>query len=138
VPDRAPRDPLATDPALAKRLDRLGLEFQARFHAIALRHRGDDPEILAELGHALTRLGRYHEGLEIDHRLVRCAPDNPTVHYNLACSLCLCGQRAEALDALERSVELGYDDPDHLLADDDLAALRDDPRFGALLQRLRA
>lgn len=136
--ERSARDPLATDPALARRLDRLGLEFQARFHEIALRHRGDDPEILAELGHALTRLGRYREGLEVDHRLVRCEPENPTVHYNLACSLCLCGQRAEALDALERSVELGYDDAAHLVADDDLAALRDEPRFAALVERLRA
>lgn len=136
VPQDKPRDPLATDPALAGRLERLGLEFQTRFHEIALRHHGEDPELLAELGHALTRLGRYSEGLAVDHRLVARVPDNPTVHYNLACSLCLCGQRAEALDALERSVELGYDDGEHLLADDDLAALRDEPRFRDLLERL--
>lgn len=133
-----PHDPLATDPALARRLERLGLEFQARFHEIALRHRGEDPELLAELGHALTRLGRFQEGLAVDHRLVRRAPDNPTVHYNLACSLCLCGQRDQALDALERAIELGYDDPEHLLADDDLTALRAEARFLGLVERLRA
>jgi Flp pilus assembly protein TadD len=136
VPQNTPRDPLATDPALARRLERLGLEFQARFHEIALRHRGEDPEILAELGHALTRLGRYQEGLAVDHRLVARAPDNPTVHYNLACSLCLCGQRAQALDALERSIELGYDDAEHLLGDEDLAELRQDARFQGLVARL--
>jgi Flp pilus assembly protein TadD len=132
-----PHDPLATDPALARRLERLGLEFQARFHEIALRHRGEDPELLAELGHALTRLGRYQEGLAVDHRLVRRAPDNPTVHYNLACSLCLCGQGDRALEALERAVELGFDDPEHLLADEDLSALRRDGRFLGLVERLR-
>lgn len=133
-----PHDPLANDPALARRLERLGLEFQARFHEIALRHRGEDPELLAELGHALTRLGRFQEGLAVDHRLVRRAPDNPTVHYNLACSLCLCGQRDQALDELERAIELGYDDPEHLLADDDLTALRAEARFQGLVERLRA
>lgn len=132
-----PHDPLATDPALARRLERLGLEFQARFHEIALRHRGEDPQLLAELGHALTRLGRYQEGLAVDHRLVRRVPDNPTVHYNLACSLCLCGQREPALEALERAIELGYDDPEHLQADEDLAGLRADARFQGLVARLR-
>ena len=138
MPPRSPRDPLKTDAALERRLGRLGFEFQARFHEIALRHRGEDPEILAELGHAYTRLGRFEEGLAIDHRLVARVPDNPTVHYNLACSLCLCASREQALDALERAVDLGYDDPDHLEADLDLTALRAEPRFQALLEKLRA
>ena len=120
------------------RLEVAGLEFLARFLEIESRKRPDNIDALAELGHALTRLGRVAEGLEVDRRLVRLAPENSTVHYNLACSLCLLERPDEALDALERSVELGYDDASHLLADEDLSNLRDEPRFIEVIRKLSA
>lgn len=119
-----------------RRLEEAGLEFLAQFLGIESRRHPKNLEALAELGHALTRLGRIGEGLEVDRRLVRLAPDNSTVHYNLACSLCLLDRPLEALDALERSVELGYDDAGHLLADEDLQILREDPRFRAVIRKL--
>jgi tetratricopeptide (TPR) repeat protein len=120
------------------RLARTGLEFLAELLGTEVRRHPDNLEALAELGHALTRLGRVAEGLEVDRRLVRLAPGNSTVHYNLACSLALLERPEESLDALERAIELGYDDAEHLLADDDLAVLRDEERFRSLVQRLRA
>jgi tetratricopeptide (TPR) repeat protein len=119
-------------------MDLAGLEFLARFLQIECRRHPRNVEALAELGHALTRLGRIGEGLEVDRRLVRLAPDNSTVHYNLACSLSLLGRSDEALDALERSVELGYSDAEHLLADEDLERLHDEPRFLEVVRKLRA
>ena len=121
-----------------ERLARTGLEFLAEFLAVEARRHPDNLEALAELGQALTLLGRHVEGLEVDRRLVRLAPENSTVHYNLACSLALLERPEEALDALRRSVELGYDDAEHLIADEDLASLRERPEFRELLQRLRA
>lgn len=115
-----------------------GLEFLADFYAAALRHRPENLEALAELAHAYTRLGRIGEGLAIDRRLVELEPANPTVHYNLACSLALAGESEKALEALEHAVELGYDDADFLSNDDDLESIRDTPRFVQLLARLRA
>ncbi len=94
-------------------------------------------EILAELGSAYTRLGRHREGLAVDRELVRLAPQNATAHYNLGCSLALCGETQTALDALERAVELGYDDAKQLEHDEDLRSLRRETRFDALLERLR-
>jgi Flp pilus assembly protein TadD len=117
-------------------LDRVGLEFLAEFLEVARRRHPENVETLAELGHVYTRLGRFAEGLDVDRLLVGLAPDNPTAHYNLACSLALCGDAAHALDSLEAAVELGYDDPEHLVADEDLRTLRDEPRFRALLTRL--
>ena len=126
------------DADLDRRLERMGLEFLVDFHEIALRHRPDDPELLSELGQNYTRLGRYEEGLAVDRRLVELVPDNPTVHYNLGCSLALSGAVQPALDALELAVELGYADAGFMLEDEDLATLRQEPRFAALVETMRA
>ncbi len=116
--------------------ERPGYEFMAEFLETAIRHRPDNVEALAELGHVYTRLGRLREGLEIDRLLVSLVPDNPTVHYNLACSLALAGCPAEALDSLETAVGLGYSDAGFLLEDADLTSLRSEPRFTDLVRRI--
>jgi hypothetical protein len=41
-----------------------------------------------------------------------------------------------AFEELERALERGYRDAEHLAQDDDLAALRGDARFEDLLRRL--
>ena len=93
---------------------------------------------LAELAHALTRLGRLEAGLQADLRLMRLVPDNPTVHYNLACSLTLLGKPDEALDALERAIECGYDDAGHMVHDEDLRSLEHEFRFQRMVRSLEA
>jgi len=130
--------PLPLPAPLAQRLDLLGQEFLAEFLGRAVQRQTRNVSALAELGSVLTRLGRFEEGLEVDRRLVELAPGDPTVHYNLACSLALLGQVEPALDTLERAFELGYDDPTHLLEDEDLRGLRGSPRFRALLARLES
>lgn len=125
-------------PALEARLERLGLEFQADFLGRACARRPDNFEALTELASILTRLGRIEEGLAADEALVRLAPKEPIVHYNLACSLSLLDRVEAALDALERAVALGYRDLAHLEEDDDLARVRASPRYRRLLGRLRA
>lgn len=121
---------------LQANLDRVGLQFMAEFLEVARRQHPEDLETLAELGHVYTRLGRYAEGLDVDRLLVQLVPDNATAHYNLACSLALCGEAPRAILSLEAAVRLGYDDAAHLAADEDLRSLRDEPRFRALLARL--
>lgn len=125
------------DPRSQRALDRLGNEFVVS----ALRReteRRENLDALVELGAALSRLRRFEEGLEVDNRLVRLRPDEPVVHYNLACSLALLGRTDEALDSLERAVDLGYEDWEHMLKDRDLRLLRCLPRFEDLVKRLRA
>ena len=116
----------------------MGVEFLVE---VLRAHVGRHPrslDALAELGHALTRLGRVDEGLDVDRQLVRLVPDNPTVHYNLACSLALTGRKDDSLDALETAVDLGYDDSEFLREDDDLQGLRGELRFERLVRRLEA
>jgi len=129
--------PLELDPATAASLDRLGTEFLADFLGRARVHHPENLEVLSELATLLTRLGRHGEGLALDEELAALAPLDPTIRYNLACSLALCGRGETALDMLERAVELGYADLEHLLEDEDLASLRAEVRFRTLIERLR-
>jgi len=128
---------LSLPPDVQDRLERLGLAFQAEFLGRSHARHPENFEVLSELATVLTRLGRFEEGLAADQRLVVLAPDDPTVHYNLACSLALLGRLDGALDTLEHALGLGYGDLEHLLSDPDLANLKESPRFRALTQRLR-
>ena len=117
-------------------MDRLGLEFQADVYGIEVRERPQNAPALICLGMVLTQLGRYEEGLAVDRKLVELHPDDPSAHYNLACSLALVGERALALAALADAVRLGYDDGPHLACDLDLESLRLEPKFHELLAAL--
>jgi len=132
------QDQLDIPAALAADLDRKGLEFLAEVLRAHARRHPRSLDALAELGHALTKLGRVEEGLDVDRQLVRLVPDNPTVHYNLACSLALLNRKDDSMDALEAAVDLGYGDRAFLRDDDDLVALRGELRFERILRRLEA
>ena len=133
-----PQEPLPIPPLVLEKLDRAGQEFLAGFYRKETELHPQNVGALAELAHILTRLGRLEEGLATDRQLLRLAPENPTVHYNLACSLSLLGQPDGALDALEKAVELGYDDAEHLVCDPDLDSLHRELRFQRLLRKLEA
>jgi tetratricopeptide (TPR) repeat protein len=93
-------------------------------------------ESLVLLGDAYTRKGEFNKGLELDLRLSRMRPDNKNIRYNLACSYALTGQVEKAVSSLRKAVDLGYNDATHLREDHDLDAIRNDPRFVSLLDRL--
>lgn len=130
--------PLELSAAEQAACERLGLEFLATFYETALERRPSDLDALAELATVYTQLGRIADGLKLDRELVRRQPESPDAHYNLACSLALSGESAAACVALERAVELGYSDAEHLLADADLASLQGSATFERVLARLRA
>jgi Flp pilus assembly protein TadD len=121
-----------------QRGEALGQAFLVEFLGRELRRHPDNLDALAELGQAFTRQGRIEEGLAVDQRLARLVPENPTVHYNLACSLAMLGQVDTALDALERAVRLGYDDVGFLQEDEDLQSLRRESRYRELLRLIES
>ena len=128
--------PLDLPTDLEERVDRLGREFLLEILEVETERHPGNVEALAELGHAYTREGRHADGLRIDLKLARLVPEDPTVHYNLACSLSLLGRPDAALDALEKAIGLGYSDPEFMAQDEDLTALREDPRFTELLDAM--
>jgi predicted esterase len=65
-------------------------------------------------------------------------PAAAVVHYNLACTLARLGDRKNALAALEQAVARGFDDLAQISEDPDLAPLRAEARYKALVDRLRS
>jgi predicted Zn-dependent protease len=110
--------------------------FEISFYETVLRHEPDYTDVMELLGGLYTKAGRVADGLEMDRRLVQLQPDNATAHYNLACSLALSDRKPDALRALARAIELGYDDRKWMLKDPDLAAFKGDPEFTRLLAKI--
>jgi tetratricopeptide (TPR) repeat protein len=112
------------------------IDFEMDFYEGVLQGDPENAEILSLLGNLYTQAGKYDKGLEIDQKLVRMRPEDSLVHYNLACSLALLKRAGEALDELERAIDLGYNDYIHLRSDHDLDNLRAEARFKTLVKRL--
>ncbi|MGD9872634.1 MAG: hypothetical protein AB7T27_00030 [Kiritimatiellia bacterium] len=112
-------------------------DVELRFlEALAVRS-PDDIRILQALAELYTQTGRFKEGLEADLRLSRLSPLDGAVWYNLACSHALTGSADDAFAALEKAVRLGYDEYEWMQEDGDLESLRSDPRFKAILSRMK-
>ena len=84
----------------------------------------------------LGRMGRNDEALEWAERALKMDPQDPWVLYNVACTYALLDQVERAIDCLERAVGQGMGERHWFENDPDLASLRDDPRFKALLERM--
>lgn len=66
---------------------------------------------------------------------VKLLPDDPTWHYNLACSLAYFPKReAESLNELELAIDLGFRDVDAIRNDTDLKRLSKNPRLTELIE----
>jgi hypothetical protein len=111
-------------------------DFEIGFYESVLRRSPRDTTVIELLGGLYTKQGRISEGLKMDRRLVRLLPENPTAHYNLACSLALSKRKTDALRSLRQAVSLGYRDLDWMQQDPDLEDLKNHPEFLALLAQL--
>ena len=107
------------------------------FYENVLRREPGYVDVIEILGGLYTKTGRIADGLKMDRRLVRLQPKNATAHYNLACSLALSSRKADALKALRRAVDLGYNDYDWMAQDPDLEGLKGNPQFEAILEKLQ-
>lgn len=94
-------------------------------------------EALQILGDDYTRRGMLDEGLKVDQKLSELRPRDPLVYYNLACSYSLADQLELAVDALERSLGLGYRDFRWMAKDPDLRKLRLSPLYKKIRNKLR-
>jgi tetratricopeptide (TPR) repeat protein len=112
-------------------------DFEIQFYENLLLRRPDFVNVLIYLGDAYTKRGLYGEGLAVDRKLAVLRPDDPVVHYNLACSLSLLGYKQEAFRALKKAVLLGYDEFNHMLKDRDLEAVRALPEFQVFLKKIQ-
>jgi tetratricopeptide (TPR) repeat protein len=93
----------------------------------------DDPRAATMRAVALCRLGHREDGLRWAERALAIDPRDAGVRYNVACLYALEGAAGQALEALEEVVRAGFGNREWIRRDPDLASLRDDPRFQALL-----
>ncbi|HKS17359.1 MAG TPA: hypothetical protein VJU16_08605, partial [Planctomycetota bacterium] len=88
----------------------------------------------------LHRVKKYREAIETYLPLVEKYPKTRygrTGAFNIACAYALLGEKTQALDWFEKSIDAGYSDYRHTLRDTDLDSLRDDERFRELMERLK-
>ncbi len=110
-------------------MEKRDLAFEIRFFERLVKDHPGFVDALMPLAEAYTRAGRFDLGLRIDKRLARLRRQDPVVHYNLACSYALVGEKESAFRALAKALELGFENRVLMLRDPDLKSLHSDPRF---------
>jgi len=136
---------VAAAEGLARQRDPLGLSF---LRSLGMSPITQSPEVVAAIamdqGIRYLQIRRYEKAIQEFNRVLEAQPSNDIALYNLACAFALkfardgaVESRDTALDFLEKAVEKGFEDADHLRKDDDLASLREEARFRALEAKLR-
>ncbi len=83
---------------------------------------------------AAVRDGDTKTMIETSRKGVALLPDDPTWHYNLACSLAYLKNHAQAFDELEKAIDLGFRDVEVIRKDSDLKRLSGERRFAELIE----
>lgn len=87
---------------------------------------------------AAMRKGNASAMADACQRGVKLLPDDPTWHFNLACSLAYFPKREkEAFDALEKAIDLGFRDVEAIKRDADLKRLEKSVRYEELVEYAR-
>jgi len=113
------------------------LEIEVSFLEGLIKRSPNDVDALRILGDDLTKLGRHEDGLKIDEKLAQLLPNDPVVHYNLACSYSLIHNYSQSVKELEKALDLGFSDFKHLRRDPDLKNLRMHPSFKKIREKIR-
>jgi non-specific serine/threonine protein kinase len=82
------------------------------------------------------RTGQPTRGLDWAGRALAMDPVEPVTLYNVACVYALQGETERAIDCLENALKHGFAHKEWIENDSDLDALREHPRYEALLKRL--
>ena len=109
--------------------------FDIEFFDKVLQRNPDHVDSLRQQVELMAGRGNYSRALELDLRLVKLRPADRVAFYNLACSLSMLGQIEEAINALEQSILLGYDDVPHLEIDSDLDPIRCVSKYWDMLEK---
>ncbi len=88
-----------------------------------------------QFGLTLHYMGRYRDALRAYAQAVKLDFELPVTWYNIACSHARLAQKEKAIEALEKAVEAGFEAFDYAAQDPDLAPLRGDERFEALISK---
>ena len=96
-----------------------------------------DGRAIAMGSHALYEDGQTARAVEWSRRSVDLYPDDMSALLNAACLHMRLGQKEEAIEIFERVFSRGWGKRDWIDHDPDYDCVRDDPRFVALLAKLK-
>jgi adenylate cyclase len=94
----------------------------------------DDARALHLGAGSLILVGDKERALRWLERALEIDPTDSVLLYNVACNLATLGETDKSLHYLERAIERGTVNVAWMRNDEDLASLRDQPRFQALIQ----
>jgi tetratricopeptide (TPR) repeat protein len=114
------------------------LDIELSFLEGLVQRDADDVDVLTLLSEGYARRGKLAEGMRIDEHLVTLKPNDARLHYNLACRYSLDDNCDAAARALQRAIDLGFDDFKWLFQDPDLTNLRNHPAYRKIWARVRA
>jgi len=78
--------------------------------------------------------GETEKAVDYADRSLAIDPDDAMLLYNVCCTYTLLGRTDDAIGCLERAVDKGFGHKEWLDHDPDLNALRDNPRFQAIMR----
>ena len=116
--------------------EKMELDIEIEFLSGLIERDPEYVEALQLLGDDFTKRGQFNEGLKIDEQLSRLLPEDSMVFYNLACSYSLTDRIDDSITALNKAVNLGYDDSKWMDTDPDLNKVRTDPRYQSIRHQL--
>jgi Flp pilus assembly protein TadD len=99
---------------------------------IAATLRPSDPRVALALGWCYKRSNRLAQAIDSLVRALSDHPEEPLLHYNLACYWSLAGNGSKALDELSTALDLDPDLRTRIAEEPDFEHLRGNPEFDRL------
>ena len=84
-----------------------------------------------------ARLGLREKSRDLAERALEARPDAFSTFYNVACAYSVLGDHDDALHMLDQAVQHGRGNLEWIEHDPDFDPLRSDPRFNAIINRIR-
>jgi tetratricopeptide (TPR) repeat protein len=97
-----------------------------------LKHVPEDARARVLLGNYYAERGREEDALRELNLAITLRANEASILYNAACVYCTLKRKTEALDALRKAWEAGFQDAVWARRDPDIALLHDDPEFERL------
>jgi tetratricopeptide (TPR) repeat protein len=76
----------------------------------------------------------YQKAYIFYHKILEITPENPFVHYNIACVYALQNRQDDSFKWLKKSISKGFDNWDHIKNDKDLENIRNTSYFRELIE----
>lgn len=77
----------------------------------------------------------YEEAIRITHQALEIAPNDPALHFNLACFYSIVKEYPEAFYYFEQALRKGFNDEDKIRNDEDLSNIREQKEFAEILSK---